>query len=128
MILLPTTRAARITLFGQGDRRHHDGDGRTGKQHPATFHLAQDIAAPPGDLPGGKDVLAKSIAPVRRQRAMRRAGDRVFGNAEFGRKEAADKVDVAAGRGHDHSAQIEPAEQSVVGVDGDVYKRQADCR
>lgn len=105
-------------FFLKGKFCLHNGDRTSREQYAVSFHLASDVAATPGNLGGGQDVLAKFIGPVRSKFTMSGACDRVFGDAQLRCEEAADKINISAGRSDDDPTQIKLPKENLVGRDG----------
>lgn len=52
-----------------------------------TFVLAEQLTAAPGELQGVQPLLFEATGPIGNQGAVRRTGDRVFGNAGIRRQD-----------------------------------------
>ena len=77
--------------------------------------FAVDGAAAMGELAGDELFLAEFFGPIRDQRAMRAAGDRVFVETRAGRKKSGDEIDFVALRGGDDPKAVEGREAWEIG-------------
>src|SRR5690242_7178829 len=83
-------------------RRHAAADA-----HPLAAQLELQLAAARADLTRAQSALAEARGPEGRERAVRRARDRILGHALARREEARDEIAVAAGRAGDDREEVQ---------------------
>ena len=105
--------AAPCSITGGGNSNPYT-DFRT-FEDAIRLQLAPEAPAPLGDLSGLQVGFPEPSRPVGRQRTVRRAGDRIFGNAQLRRKKPADKIHRVARRGDDDSTTVQLRELRQIG-------------
>src|SRR5690242_6284498 len=76
-----------------------------------TVQLAHQRSAARRELLRAQRLLAKPLAPVRRQRTVQRAGNRIFRDAVTWCKETTDEIDLSPRRAHADASEIERSER-----------------
>src|SRR5580692_1767111 len=103
------TRIIRI-LLAYNDRPFKIFDSPSGDGDAVAAMFAPELASTFRDLAGEEFRLAEPRCPVRSQRAVGGAGDRVFGDALRRREEARNEIAIGAGRGNDDRKTIDGGE------------------